>query len=1309
MTKDVLTSPETGTGAATSGKGPSVTETTALTHDSLGAFDLVGTPVWIVSADDQGLRYANDAARTVLAQHGSSRDRPRAATPDEAGRPLLPPELALRLQAARGQPVRWDLGRAGVPIPVLSRLVRLNGEACILSTVDAAQPHPPQTTEARICQAVETFPARVAILSATDRRILCVTGDYARTLGLGRDDLVGRSLCDLFPTDGPCALTEAATVLAQSLQKVARIGSADVAGVLAYPIRTAEGALAPRDVLVVNRPVADAAGAVTAIAHVVTEVSAPAADPAVQGNAPPDTGIEGLSATVSALRERDLRLGIAESLLGLGTWDCDLATLRLAWSPRVFGMTGRALSDGEPSFDDYVAMTHPDDRDAMRRTFEDFLQSGRREFDFRHRVVRPDGSVAHVRGAARRETVEGREILKGCVLDETEVIQWQTEATTTARLQRIAGRMAKVGGWRYDARAQALEWSIQTARIHDEADGFTPPLDQAIAYYSPEHRARVAETFRACLETGEPFEETFQLVTAKGNLVWVRTSGEAVRDRDGRIVAVEGALQDVSELLNERDRSRAQYRRLRQTLDHISDGFYLLDHDWKFAFLNPEAERLLRRPRESLLGRNVWEEFPTALGTDFERSYRKAMDIGAHVRFEAYSDRLKAWFSVDAHPTPEGLAVYFRDITKARDRDEKLALLAAAVARQNDILLITEAEPIDAPDGPRIVYVNDAFTRRTGHTAAEVLGKTPRLLQGPGTQRAELDRIRAALGRWEPVRAELINYTKSGEEFWVELDIVPLATEEGGRFTHWVSIQRDITARRAAEAALRASEDRFRLVAQATGNAIWDWDIPGNRHWWSEGLTEQFGHPRNPDNAIPSVWEDNLHPEDRDRVLTAQKDLLEGRLASMHETYRFRCADGTWATVEDHAFLIRDAAGRPIRLLGSMNNVTERMHLEDRLRQSQKLEAVGQLTGGIAHDFNNLLTIILGNAEALEDAVAKDHALRPQVEMINVAADRGAELTRRLLAFSRRQTLAPRSLDINALLSDMAPLLRRTLGEHVRVEIVTSPDLWPTEVDAGQLEAAILNLALNARDAMGAGGSLTIETANAPLDDDYAATEVEVEAGNYVVVVVTDTGHGMTQETVARAFEPFFTTKEVGKGSGLGLSMVFGFVKQSGGHVRIYSEPGEGTAVKLYFPRAARPATETRPKPAARHAVGGTETILVVEDEALVREHVVAQLRALGYRVLAANDGPEALSLLQGGAAVDLLFTDVVMPGGIGGRDLAERAGLLRPGLKVLFTSGYTETSVFHQGRLQPGVDLLSKPYRRDVLAAKVRKVLDTG
>jgi signal transduction histidine kinase/ActR/RegA family two-component response regulator len=379
--------------------------------------------------------------------------------------------------------------------------------------------------------------------------------------------------------------------------------------------------------------------------------------------------------------------------------------------------------------------------------------------------------------------------------------------------------------------------------------------------------------------------------------------------------------------------------------------------------------------------------------------------------------------------------------------------------------------------------------------------------------------------------------------------------------------------------------------------------------------------------------------------------------------------------------------------------------LNQRLRQTQRMDAVGQLTGGIAHDFNNLLTVILGNASMLAESLTDNHRLLMLAEMTSKAAERGAELTSRLLAFARRQPLTPVPTDVNRRIAGMDDLLRRTLGEHVEIETVRAAGLWQAMVDPGQLENAILNLCINARDAMAAGGRLTIETANVRLDQAYAARHGEVEPGQYVMVAVSDTGTGMDEATLERAFEPFFTTKEVGKGSGLGLSMVYGFVKQSRGHVRIYSEPGHGTTVKLYLPRAdAGAAAEAEPS-GQPVVAGGQERILVVEDEDLVREHVTNQLRGLGYDVVAVRNGPEAMAALRRGG-FGLLFTDVVMPGGMSGRQLADEARSLHPDLPVLFTSGYTENAIVHHGRLDRGVHLLQKPYRRQDLAASIRQVL---
>ena len=387
-------------------------------------------------------------------------------------------------------------------------------------------------------------------------------------------------------------------------------------------------------------------------------------------------------------------------------------------------------------------------------------------------------------------------------------------------------------------------------------------------------------------------------------------------------------------------------------------------------------------------------------------------------------------------------------------------------------------------------------------------------------------------------------------------------------------------------------------------------------------------------------------------------------------------------------------------------DVTERVRAESSLRNAQKMESIGQLTGGMAHDFNNLLQIISANLDLLvkNEGDASKRAARLQSAV--AAVERGARLTGQLLAFARRQALDPRSTNLGRMIHEMTDLLRRTLGERIEVESMVAGGLWNTMVDRSQVENAILNLAINARDAMPDGGKLTIEVANAFLDDTYAAAHSEVTAGQYVMLAISDTGTGMPPEVIARAFDPFFTTKPEGQGTGLGLSQVFGFVKQSGGHVKIYSELGEGTTLKIYLPRSKKPQ-ETQESLYEQPVIGGTETILVVEDDDGVRAAVTDLLSELGYTVLKAANAEEALTILKAGAHVDLLFTDVVMPGNIPTRELARRAKDSRPNLRVLFTSGYTQNAIVHNGKLDDDVFLLSKPYRKDDLARKLRSLLD--
>jgi PAS domain S-box-containing protein len=408
-------------------------------------------------------------------------------------------------------------------------------------------------------------------------------------------------------------------------------------------------------------------------------------------------------------------------------------------------------------------------------------------------------------------------------------------------------------------------------------------------------------------------------------------------------------------------------------------------------------------------------------------------------------------------------------------------------------------------------------------------------------------------------------------------------------------------------------------------------------------------------------------------------------------------------------------SGRPIReksgaISGGAlvyHDITASRDTERRLREAQKLEAIGKLTGGVAHDFNNMLTVITGTTETLVTYLKDRPDLRAVASLIDNAAERCAELIRHLLAFARKQPLQPHNVDLNKAIADVARLLRPTLGEQIEIATILTKDVTPVHIDASQLASAVVNMAINARDAMPNGGKLLLETCNTVLDDTYVAANPDTLAGHYVMLAISDTGTGMSPEVLERVFEPFFTTKEIGKGTGLGLSMVYGFVKQSGGHIRIYSEEGVGTTIRLYLPPAQGRIDAIGEDDA--EAAGGSETILVVEDDALVRGFVITQLKNLGYKTISANDSRAAIAAVDRGEPFDLLFTDVIMPGGVSGRELARAVAKRRPGIRVLYTSGYTDNVVVHHGRLDEGVLLLTKPYRKPQLARMVRQALDGG
>ena len=506
---------------------------------------------------------------------------------------------------------------------------------------------------------------------------------------------------------------------------------------------------------------------------------------------------------------------------------------------------------------------------------------------------------------------------------------------------------------------------------------------------------------------------------------------------------------------------------------------------------------------------------------------------------------------------------------------------------------------------------------------------------------------------------------------------------------------------------LEETEHRLQLLIDAvTDYAILMLDTAGNVVSWNPGAERIKGY-RSAE-ILGQPFSKFYTKQDREMGVPRLA------LATAERTGKYE-AEGWRVRKDGSTFLasvvinaIRASSGSLVGFAKVIRDITEKKALEDQLRQAHKMEAVGQLTGGIAHDFNNLLTIITGNLEHLERLLPPTQPNRRIIAGALRAASRATILTDRLLAFSRRQPLAPEVLSVNKLVAGMSDLMRRTIGEAILVETVLAGGLWPTFVDSNQLDNALLNLAINARDAMPDGGKLTIETANSHLDEAYARMHSEVQPGQYVGIFVSDTGIGMSTEIVAKVFEPFFTTKEIGQGTGLGLSQVYGFIKQSGGHVKIYSEIGQGTTVKLYLPRyrgtedAEDEKIETRDLPRGR-----AEIVLVVEDDPDVRDYTVEMVSELGYGVLSAGDGASALRLLDSHPDVSLLFTDVGLPGGMNGRELAQRVLRRQPKLKVLYTTGYARNAIVHHGRLDPGLEVIFKPFTYSDLATKLRRVLD--
>jgi PAS domain S-box-containing protein len=795
-------------------------------------------------------------------------------------------------------------------------------------------------------------------------------------------------------------------------------------------------------------------------------------------------------------------------------------------------------------------------------------------------------------------------------------------------------------------------------------------------------------------------------VDARGETgVLARAFAHAIEEVNAKTAALEQEVQEHRRTVAARDHHAERERLFSAAVESSNDSIITASLNGTITGWNSAAERLFGYTATETVGKNITLLVPMDRLPEVHDTLRR---IGSGERIEQHETvrlkkdgcRIEVSLSVSPIKAPSGTTIGIskvaRDITETNKTRQVLRQQTEELRRifetSQDLIMVMDSRGF-------LVQISPSCEAILGYRPEEMIGRSGEDFIHRDHLETSRQEMRAARRGQRPKISDTRCIHKDGREVW--LSWLGTWSEPAKRFFF---VGRDMTESRLAQETLRESEQLARGIIDTALDAFVQMDDQGIVTDWNSQAEKIFGWSRAEavgtmlsELIIPDVHRD-AHKVGLERFLRTGEAAVLGRRFEIEAMRR----DGKEIKVELSITELRRRNGFVFN--GFMRDLTDRIAAEDRIRQAEKMEAMGQLTGGIAHDFNNILTVITGTIEILADAVKGEPQLAAITRMIDEAASRGADLTQHLLAFARKQPLEPKVTDVNTLIIDTAKLLQRTLGEDVEIESVFEDETCPAIVDPNQLATAILNLALNARDAMPDGGKLIIETGSVMLDDKYARMHSDVRPGRYAMVAVSDTGTGIPAAMLDKVFNPFFTSKGPGKGTGLGLSMVYGFIKQSAGHIMIYSEEGHGTTIKMYLPPAtgALPAIEATLAPAVE---GGHETILVVEDDKLVRDYVLAQLHSLGYVTLDAANATEALALVHTGHPFDLLFTDVIMPG-MNGRQLADEIAKVRPGLRVLFTSGYTENAIIHHGRLDEGVLLLAKPYRKSDMAIMIRKAL---
>ncbi|QDW36149.1 PAS domain S-box protein [Bradyrhizobium sp. KBS0727] len=795
-------------------------------------------------------------------------------------------------------------------------------------------------------------------------------------------------------------------------------------------------------------------------------------------------------------------------------------------------------------------------------------------------------------------------------------------------------------------------------------------------------------------------------VDARGETgVLARAFAHVMGEANAKTIALEREVGEHRRTIAARDHHAERERLFSAAVESSNDAIITMSLDGTITGWNSAAGRLFGYSAAEATGQGIALLVPDDRLSEVQDSLRRigwgeSIEQNETVRLRKDGTPIEVSLSISPIKAPSGATIGIskvaRDITDSNKTRQVLRQQTEELRRifetSQDLILVMDARGF-------LVQISPSCEAILGFRPEEMIGRSGSDFIHPDHLENSREELRAARRGLRSKISDTRCMHKDGRAVW--LSWLGTWSEPVKRF---FLVGRDMTESRLAQETLRESEQLARGIINSALDAFVQTDERGIIRDWNSQAEVIFGWPRT-DMLGKNVFKMIAPDPNQSPVQAGLGHFLESGLEQVARPRRevqARRRDGTEFTAELSITALKTRDGFVFNCF--MRDLTDKIAAEDRIRQAEKMEAVGQLTGGIAHDFNNILTVITGTIEILADAVKGEPQLAAITRMIDEAASRGADLTQHLLAFARKQPLEPRETDVNTLIIDTAKLLQRTLGEHVEIESVFEDEVCPALVDPNQLATAILNLALNARDAMPNGGKLIIETGGVVLDENYARTHGDVRPGRYAMIAVSDTGTGIRADLLDKVFNPFFTSKGPGKGTGLGLSMVYGFVKQSAGHIMIYSEEGHGTTIKMYLPPATGtlPAAEPTLAPVME---GGHETILVVEDDKLVRDYVLTQLHSLGYVTLDAANATEALAIANAGRPFDLLFTDVIMPG-INGRQLANEISRIKPGLKVLFTSGYTENAIIHHGRLDEGVLLLAKPYRKSDMAIMIRKAL---